>query len=256
MSSTIVAQGAPPLTNQMLDRAIRYLAWIIDAPMPPLHQLLYRQSIIATWQSGSSEEIQKFLELLQQEVQMEQMSSSQRDWACEKAQLQLLPLLRAADDKLSLDLARLYDAAHPPIVPGDPPITRHMLDSAAQMMCFMVKIVGGQALPPDTELIHELTGKVLQKLESCSPEERQEIANAPLAWAELRMTWEQMTSEQRQETIRQVAQETAAALLQRSRQQHEQTGQSTAGKQKSEHWDVQQGFRMSRVMDLMWKYGP
>lgn len=258
MSSTIVAQGTPPLTNQMLDRGIQYLSWIIDAPLSPPHQLLYRQSIIANWQSGSSEEIHKFLELLQQEVQMEQMSSAQRDWAREKAQLQILPLLRGADDKLSLDLARLYDAAHPPIIPGNPPITRHMLDSAVQMMCFMVKIVGGQALPPDTELIQELTAKVLQKLESCSPEERQEIATAPLAWAELRMTWEQMSPAQRQETIQQVAQETAAALDQRRRQLHEQTAASTAtaAKQKGEHWDVQQGFRVSHVMDLMWKYRP
>jgi hypothetical protein len=138
---------------------------------------------------------------------------------------------RTETDAVAKMMVQIYDAAHQPIAPGNPPLTRQASDATLEVMFFMACQVNRQGDVPVTQQMKDQCAKALAEgYAKLNAQDRQRIAQMPMAWAALRAVWPELPEAERSKLRDQWAQaedvKAVAAELAKARQEAEKNNQS------------------------------
>lgn len=205
-SSTTLVAGKPPLTQHTVYRVHDFLEWVLDVPLTEDQKEHIQAELVRSWNADNRSEIDGCAELLKVYDQVNQLDAAKRDFARQAIQAEALKAWRAGKDDIDRYLVAIYDAAHKPLAAGDPPLTRQVTDSVAELMYFMASEVdGGGTVTPTQEVKDRFAEQVAQTWAAASPETRKQTAAMPLVWAGVRAAWPELSADQRKALVAQFA---------------------------------------------------
>ena len=199
--TTVLAEGDPPLTVELVDRTSGFIEWLLDVPLTDGQRQTIRDGLVESWTSNNREDVEGILDLLQLEAQVRELDEATRLALRAQVQPGLVQQLRdQPEDEGAQWLLAIYEAGHQPIADGDPPLTRQATDAYAEFLCFVIaQGLGQEGFEPPAEFKGEFAKTVAAGYADLSPEEKQELAQMPLAWAAVRIEWAKMPDEQKQQ---------------------------------------------------------
>jgi chemotaxis protein histidine kinase CheA len=195
----VIVQGEPPLTRAMVDRARDFIEWVFEVPLTADQRKTIDEMIVEYWTEKREEDIQGTLQILEAANEIAALPADAR--ASVRAQLQplLVAELRKDDSAQSKWLMEIYDSAHKPLLPGNPPLTRQMSDAQAEMFAFMISEVTGEEFVPDKAYLDAWAQTLVKNYAKMNEAQRKEVAQAPIDWANLRYTWARVPEDQKAE---------------------------------------------------------
>jgi hypothetical protein len=222
-SRTILAKAPTasdrPLTAYDVDRALDFLEWLLDVPFTTTQRDTVRDHLASAWSRNDRTEIEGLAGVLNARTQFDALEPAKRELARQAAREAVLKESRAdaaKGDKLAALIVAAYDAAHAPLAPGDPPLTRQSADASLEVLYFMAAVVA--AAPTDSNhptkpKLDEWSKTLAAQYPNLPPDAKKEIAGAPLAWAALRAAWPELTPDQRATLSKTWADSPAVAAL-------------------------------------------
>jgi len=151
--------------------------------------------------SDNAQQNQVFENCLVFYEQLMAMPASERDAQCRKLRAITLnenwkvAKTGDAEAKWMLDL---YYAAHPPLAPGAPPLTREIVDAIIEFDYFFnVEVKGIKAEPMDAAFREKMYKEAIDKWKTLDAAQQREMFETAAKVALQRLQWEQSTPEQR-----------------------------------------------------------
>jgi hypothetical protein len=185
--------GRPPLTFDMVQRAANFFQWLLDAPLTPEQQQQFRSAVAQSWLSGRQDEIQSTLQVIQFSDQvMISKSVTEREIVRQTVQPKYIAQMRAQpNNDLSRWVLGIYDAAHKPIAPGNPPLRPQVVDAYVAFLSFMMYQALGNSwsFTGGGSLRDALAQPIIASYPSLRADQQAAMAQIPLEWAELNDAW-------------------------------------------------------------------
>jgi hypothetical protein len=187
----ILVPGQPPLTESIVRGYTDVIGWVFAVPFTQAQRQKMRRFVIGYWESADQNQMKGVLSFLELEAQMVGKSAAERDFI----RLKLLPdLLRQARDQAHKDpetawVLSLYEQAHRPLAPGNPPLTREVADSCAEAVSFIASEVSGKPLSETRELKAAAVELLISNYPKLPAARQKEMAGMPVLWAALRVAW-------------------------------------------------------------------
>jgi tetratricopeptide (TPR) repeat protein len=215
---TVLVAGNPPLTPDVIHRFGGFFEWVLEAPMTAAQQKELRDSLVESWQQGDRDTMDSVQEILKLERQSRRDTPAARDLLRAQIQPAMLESIRANADKDQFTkwLQGIYEAAHTPLAPGDPPLTRQVVDAYAEVMCFEISQVMGRELQATPEVKDQLAKSLVAGYPNFDAAARQQLAKMPLLWAAMRVAWTALPAAEQEGYRRQWAASLAPLLTART----------------------------------------
>jgi hypothetical protein len=195
--------GRPPLTFDMVQRATNFFQWLLDAPLTPEQQQQFRSAVAQSWLSGRQDEIQSTLQVIQFSDQvLISKSVTEREIVRQTVQPKYLAQMRAQpNNDLSRWVLGIYDAAHKPIAPGNPPLRPQVVDAYVAFLSFMMYQALGNnwSFTGGGSLRDALAQPIIASYPSLRADQQAAMAQIPLEWAELNDAWPKAPLAQQQQ---------------------------------------------------------
>lgn len=196
----VLAEGDPPLTQERADRCGRFFEWLLETRLTNDQRETIQDYLVGVWTNKDANQMANAVSVLDQYAQIEKLDPATRDLAREEAQPRFIASWRKQDDPLCKWAAGVYDAAHQPIVAGDPPLTRQVSDATLEVLCFVVSEVrGGQRLETGPVLKEHWAKMMAADYAQLGNEQKKVLAEMPTIWAALRAGWVQMPEDKKAE---------------------------------------------------------
>jgi len=138
-TNAVLANGNPPLTESMVDLYTNFEAWLLEIPRTRERQNEVRAMMLEDWKKPA--EIKTYLSSLTMASAVSQGTPELREFVRCFQQPRSLQAMRA--DKRNPDAQRLvaaFDQAHPPIAPGNPPLTDSMVSRFTSYLGWVLQI--------------------------------------------------------------------------------------------------------------------
>jgi hypothetical protein len=192
-----IAPGNPPLTESMVSRFTAFQGWLLEVPVTQSWKANMRAMLIDDWKKP--EEIKNDLVWLDRQIDSARHTAEERDYMRAQNQPGLINAMRG--DKghpYTLWMLAAYDAAHPTIAAGNPPLNRQAVDAYTERYCFVQKEAGGAHLDCNQALKDSYAEAFAKTYPGLSSEEQKKLAQAPQTWAGTRLYWATASEADRQ----------------------------------------------------------
>jgi hypothetical protein len=137
-SDPVLAPGNPPLTESMVTNSINFRAWVLEIPFTPRQRAQQRVMMVQNWQKPQVKSNPIWTAL---EIERMGLSPETNEFDQVNFQEKTVKSLRAdTGNPESQWLITAYDAAHPPITAGDPPLTESMVSHYTTFMAWLLEI--------------------------------------------------------------------------------------------------------------------
>lgn len=197
-----LAPGSPPLTQEMVDRFNLFFEWLLEAPTTQAQRDQLKGYLVGVWKSANRECIDGATRAVRLQTELDQKSEADREYIRQRVRPLYLEGLRKSPNDLSAQWALgLYDAAHKPIVPGDPPLTRQICDAFAEVLYFMHKEVTGESITLNQTARDLFARQMVSVYKKSNAPRRKHFADMPEMWAWIRSVWPRL-EESEKETYR------------------------------------------------------
>lgn len=186
--------GPEPL---LIDRAYQLASWALAIHV---EQGAFTDALIDDWRASPATVRDDFSQgLATIEQMMGSLPSDVRELYRLKVEGQWIESMRKdPSGPLSTFLLRAYDAAHPPLAFGSPPLTREIADAFRQLFAFQVAEALGQPHAPVSQTdLDENAANLQARWRTMPAAQRARIASAPLMMAQLRAGWRSLPEHQR-----------------------------------------------------------
>lgn len=196
----VLAKGRPNLTCQMVNQVREFLEWSFQAPLTREQRARIQSLMVADWKKGDKEAIEGTLEIVKLADQVAQLKPEERAVVRVKVQEELVKGLRAQkNDPDAQWLLSIYEKAHKPLAPGNPPLTRQMTDAQVEMFAFILSEALEQPVTPDATMKDDWAKQAAAQYAKLAPAQQKEIAGLPMQWAQLQFAWSRATPQERAE---------------------------------------------------------
>jgi hypothetical protein len=192
-----IATGDPPLTESMVSRFTAYLGWVLQISLTqPLKDSL-RAALLEDWKQPK--EIKSDMDFLNWQVDMAGRSNEEKEYFRSRAEPEIIKSMRVDRGNPAAPwIVAAYDAAHPSIAAGNPPLTRQAADAFTELLCFMHNQGGGPRQEANQALKDSNAQLLAQNYPKLSSEQQQKLAQMPQNWAMLRVAWVKGSESDRQ----------------------------------------------------------
>lgn len=195
--STVLVPGEPLLTQEIVDEYARFFEWLLDAPLTVGQQQAIRDELVAAWAAPDTLMMAETQEILQQWQQVSALTGAERDLVRVELEPALLAELRLRPDDAGAQWAlEVWESAHVPLVEGDPPLTRQVMDAYLEVQLLMLSVVmDGQPASIDArapafiDLANAWADSVAADYPTLAPEQQAQLATMPLVSAAIRAVW-------------------------------------------------------------------
>jgi hypothetical protein len=127
---------------------------------------------------------------------------TERLFACSMVQPDMVKNMRA--DKVNPDarwLVAAYDAAHPPIAAGNPPLTRLATDAWTELFCFIRNQSGAPHMDATQAVKDSIAHTITESWAKSPPEEQKFLSEMPHTWALVHFAWVRNKGDERQRIL-------------------------------------------------------
>jgi hypothetical protein len=175
----------------MVHKATDFFAWLLGASVTAEQRDQFRDSIAQSWLSGNRDEIQSTVNVLQFADQLNSKTAQEREVYRQVLQPKFLEQMRAQPDSvLSRWVLNIYGSAHKPIAPGNPPLTRQVVDAYAEAVSFMLyQSMGSGFYTADRPFKDALAQPLIARYPQLDATQQASMARIPLLWALLQVKW-------------------------------------------------------------------
>lgn len=195
------AASTPSLTAEMLTTYEGFIAYLLDIEFNTAEKTKLRQFVRGYWQTGDAEKIQTTLNILELCEQFMAREAEER----ELLRVQMLPniLLETAKyakqgDAEAQLLLDAYYRNNPPIAPGNPPLTRDMVDAFLNADYFVQTQIYKKKMSPMDAKNKEITyKKAADDYKKLTAEQQKQIAEYSLKFGALQIQWKNMSPQER-----------------------------------------------------------
>ena len=203
-AATLAAAGQARAQTAALDeatiaRAERAGAWLLRLTFDERERQIFRAVMILDWQTSPAAQRARLGPQLALVEEVQAAEPARRELARLKLSRELLAELEAQPlSPVSRFLLAQHAAAHPPLAPGEPALTREMSDALADLVGFVLFEAAGvpqSAVPAAVKA--EVAVQLANGWPAMSRAEQDRIARAPLQHAALRWQWPQLAGSQR-----------------------------------------------------------
>jgi hypothetical protein len=209
----VLVKGEPNLTRKMVNQVREFLEWGFQAPLTREQRARIQNLMVADWKKGDKGSIEGALEIVKLADQIAEMKPEERAVIRVKVQEELVKGLRAQkNDPDAQWLLSIYEKAHKPLAPGNPPLTRQMTDAQVEMFTFILGEALEQPITPEPSVKEDWAKQVAAQYAKLTPAQQKEMAGLPMQWAQLQFAWSQATPQERAE-VREAWKRSLAALL-------------------------------------------
>jgi hypothetical protein len=195
--------GRPPLTFDMVQKASAFFQWLLEVPLTPEQQQQFRNAVARSWISGRQDEIQSTLQVIQFSDQiLSSKSVTEREVIRQTVQPKYLAQIRAQpDNELSRWVLGIYDTAHKPIVPGNPPLRAQVVDAYVAFLSFMMNQSLGNnwSFTGGGSFRDAVAQPIIASYPGLRADQQAAMAQIPLQWAQLNDAWPKTPLAQRQQ---------------------------------------------------------
>ena len=189
-ASAVLAAGDPALTRQMVEHTCHFLAYLLEAPLTLEQKAALEKSIVADWKKKDADTIEFVKDACDLRAQIFAKPEAERDLIRKQLQPEILKALRAnKGDEGAKWMLAIYDAAHRPLAPGSPPLTRQMTDAYAEVLYFMASEVVGEKIAPDAEAKATMAKGLASAYAKAPAEMKKTLNQMPILWAAIRVAW-------------------------------------------------------------------
>jgi hypothetical protein len=197
-----IAFGDPPLTESMVSRFTSYLGWVLQIRLTqPLKDNL-RAALLQDWKQPK--EIKSDMDFLNWQVDMANRPNEEKEYFRSKAEPEIIKAMRVDRGNPAAPwIVAAYDAAHPSIAAGNPPLTRQAADALAELLCFIRSHGSGSRQEADQAFKDANAAQLAQNYPKLSSEQQQKLAQMPQDWAMLRLAWVKGSEADRQKMVAQ-----------------------------------------------------
>jgi hypothetical protein len=207
LNVTVLAEGAPPLTEYLVEEGLDFLEWSLDVPFTGDQRKVFREDFIDSWKKKKQEDIDGVLQIQQLRAKLATMKPEEQDLARKALETALVDAWRKDKDKDNERSTKLileiYDASRKPIAAGDPPLTRQAADAFLEATYFIAAKIEGIGTPtPTKEEREEWAKKLAETYGKLDADQRKVVSQMPLVWAALRVSWNDLKDADRQELQR------------------------------------------------------
>lgn len=199
----VLVDGPDPLTQGTVDAFDGLARWFVGGADPKS----FRETLVGIWRSGDQAAVRSVLDLLRNEADLREHAPKgegvQRLFR-ERLRRDMLAQAAAGDaSPAAKALADAYLAAHPPLVAGDPPLTRAARDGYVEMVdAIFAALPDGFRLNADEQ---KAVGDWLAgEYEKMSAEDRAALAQIPVSVATFRAVWPTLSDAERRALLAQV----------------------------------------------------
>jgi hypothetical protein len=136
---TMLAPGNPPLTERIAEQYTDFQAWLLEIPVTREMRGRQRADLVTIWKDP--QEAKAILGYLAATAPVAQYAPEDREFFRVSVQSEMLASMRVKkDDPTATFLAAAYDAAHPPIAAGSPPLTESMVSHYVAFLGWLLEI--------------------------------------------------------------------------------------------------------------------
>jgi hypothetical protein len=194
-----LVDGKMLLTGQMVDQFCRFIEWVVDAPLTGEQRQLLQAYLVDGWKKRDKNTIDTAVGLLKLREQVNQLPAEKRELLRAKVQPELLKNWRQQQkyDPSARWILGIYDAAHKPIAPGNPPLTRQVTDAYAEVVSFMASEVTGNPKATGKEFKDAASKALVASYGRMSAAQQEKLSQFPMLWAALRVAWPTLPEEDR-----------------------------------------------------------
>ena len=203
-AATLAAAGRAHAQPEALDeetilRAERASAWLLRLSFDERERQIFRAVLLLDWQTAPAAQRARLDPQLALLEQVQAAAPARRELARLKLSRELLAELEAQPQSpVSRFLLAQHAAAHPPLAPGEPALTREMSDALADLVGFVLfEAAGVSQSPVPAGVKAEVAVQLANGWPSMSRAQQERIARAPLQHAALRWQWPQLAESQR-----------------------------------------------------------
>lgn len=167
---------------------------MLDAPLTQGQRQEIEDATVAGWQRGDTETMGTILAVVRDFGQIAALGETQRIQVRQALQPALLDQARQQpDDELSAWMLGIYDAAHTPIAPGTPALTRQVAEAYAEVQYFLLSVVAtGEGRRLDQNVGPAGRDVWTRAIDDDYPRysaQQQQMAQMPLFRAAIREAW-------------------------------------------------------------------
>lgn len=196
LSTTALADALPRATR---DRIVNFIEWSFQAPLTNAQRARMEQIVETEWKTESGREDMKGW--LDAADETDKFPPEQKPLVREKLLEAMLPALReaATTDADAKWFMGVWEAANKPLIAGKPPLTRQAVEATVEMLYFtLTKAHGFEASPTKAEF-DGAAKDLVAAWPRLSAARKKEVAEAPMAWANLRAAWDASSQADRDE---------------------------------------------------------
>jgi hypothetical protein len=204
---TEVERGNPPLTRYMIDEVGDFLDWLMQSPLTDAQKTTVENEIREFWKKDDRKEIDGIAEFLKGRQELAAMKPAEREVARQALLEEVLKQWRNdAQSPAARMMVAIYDDAHKPIAPGNPPLTQQNVDAFAEFICFAARQTAGTTTGAvrvkfPKEMREKLAADLGANYANLPDEQKALIARMPLAWAAIRLLWAELPEAERNQYV-------------------------------------------------------
>ena len=190
---TVVADGNPPLTDEMVIKYTHFMQWTMIMPLTVAQEDRIKTYLTGIWRANDRAEIERTLNLLELRDQLESLHQNVEPWAAVTMRGNAVHNWKTGSDEMSKWGMALYNANHSPLVPGNPPLTRQMEDSYEEMGYFVLTQVYNSS-PQHIDAVEraDLANVLGGQFKSMPADQQANFAKLPEVWYQVRNAWPNM----------------------------------------------------------------
>jgi hypothetical protein len=183
--------GNPPLTTELLEKATGFFEWLLDAQLTREQRREFQESLAKSWTERKQDEIQSTVTVVQFSDRLNRMSPKDREAYRQVLQGKFLAEMRTQPGSmLARWVLNIYDSAHNPIAPGNPPLTRQMVDAYAEVVGFMLReSMGKQYFAANRVFKDALSQSLIAQYSRLAPQQQAALGQVPGIWAIIQARW-------------------------------------------------------------------
>ena len=180
----------PPLTESMVSHYDFFTAWLLEIPLTQHLKDRLRARLLEDWKKPA--DVETDMKVLNWQIEMARYENGEleRLYVRSMAQPDNIKRLRAEKgDQISQLLVAAYDAAHPPIAAGNPPLTRRAADAWTELYCFVRSQSGAPHMEATQAVKDDFAHTLVASWATYSPQQQQNFSEMPQQWALGHLMW-------------------------------------------------------------------
>lgn len=203
-SAQVLAEGTPPLTQFGYERTLGFVEWLLEIPMTDTQRTAIRMALLDGWEKNDRETIDGTTQLVEGVDELAGKTEDEKRVVRVMLRDKALAEWRKSKESVEQMLAGIWDAAHQPVVAGDPPLTQQVCDATAEAYFLMACAVAGVTMKtPEKDLLTKWTELLKSRYAELPKESREALQQMPVFAAALRVAWPQLPEDQKRQHVEQ-----------------------------------------------------